>query len=89
MKVRVAEYGYIKGVNGSLEMRMVRVQEGGSLSATADSLNPEEICHGWRPSSEALFPTSIIYTAFLTCQTHGHGEKEKGPGPLKPFPPSA
>jgi hypothetical protein len=56
-KIRVSQNGHVESMQGSLKVGMVRIQEGSGLSATADSLNPEEIRHGCRPCPEARFPT--------------------------------
>jgi len=52
----MAKYDDVKGVQGSLKVRMVAVQKGYSLSTTAYGLNPEEICHASPPPAGALFP---------------------------------
>jgi hypothetical protein len=55
MEIRMAKYDDVKGAQGSLKVRMVAVQKGYSLSTTAYSLNPEEICHASSPPAGALF----------------------------------
>jgi hypothetical protein len=45
VKIAVPQKGYAESIQGSLEMWMIRVQQRSRLSATANRLDPEEICH--------------------------------------------
>ena len=56
VQIGVAEDNHIEGVQGGLNMRVIGVQKGCGLPATAHRLNPEEIRHGSLFSTGALFP---------------------------------
>jgi hypothetical protein len=59
VEVRVPEDSYVEAMEGRLKVRMVGVQERDGLSATADSLNPEEIRHSSPPQCWGIFPHTM------------------------------
>jgi hypothetical protein len=60
VEIAMPEKSYAENAQSSLEMGMVRVQQRSCLSATANGLYPEEICHGCLRAAGALLPSNRI-----------------------------